>query len=184
MHTPHTCMLLTRARSACTHFTQERSSHVHAPHTCTLLTRARSPHVHASHTCTLLMHTFHTCMLLTHAHSSCTRLTRACSLHVHTPHTCMFLTGAAPREWKQAFCRSITLLLGSVVRRKVLGSVFLRLTNLDSLGTDGKRCDQSLQKVPEPSKIGTSDTPGTVHQEDDVCCCITLTLQWFPHRRS
>lgn len=157
MHTPHTGMLLTRARSACTRLTRQRSSHVHAHHTCTLL-----------------MHTPHMSTLLT----------RACSPHVHTPHTCMFLTRAAPREWKQAFCRSITLLLGSVARRNVLGAVFLRLTNLDSLGTDGERCDQSLQKVPEPSKIGTSDTPGTVHQEDNVCCCISLTLQWFPHRRS
>lgn len=100
-----------------------------------------------------------------HAHAS----------HVHAPHTCMCSSHVL---------RSIPLLLGSVARRDALGSVLLRLTNLDSLGTDGERRDQSLQEVPEPSEVGASDAPGAVHQEDDVRCCLTLTLQGSPHRRS
>lgn len=58
------------------------------------------------------------------------------------------------------------------------------LTDLNVVRSDAKGCYQPLQEISDPSEVGASDAPGTVHQEHDVCCCVASTLKWFPWRHT
>lgn len=61
---------------------------------------------------------------------------------------------------------------------------YLTLTYLNVVWSDVKGCHQALQEISDSSEVGASNAPGAVHQQHDVCCCIAVTLKWFPWRHT
>lgn len=61
---------------------------------------------------------------------------------------------------------------------------YLTLTYLNVVWPNVEGCHQALQEISDPSEVGASNAPGAVHQQHDVCCCIAVTLKWFPWRHT